>query len=134
MSKAVLLDTHIFLWIRAEPSKLVKQERMAIDAAPRRMVSMVSLWEIALLIGLGRIDNDPRLFTLPQGIDSLPVLPSHCQELIGLPQIHRDPCDRMLIAQARIENLVLVTRDLKIASYGQAGAAIFGDLIPKGSD
>ena len=136
MSKAVLLDTHIFLWIRAEPSKLLEQERMAIDAAPRRMVSMVSLWEIALLISLGRIDSDPRLFALPQGVESLPVLPSHCQELTGLPQIHRDPFDRMLIAQARVENLVLVTRDLKIASYGQAGAAttMFEDLIPKGAD
>lgn len=130
MPKAVLLDTHIFLWIRAEPGKLIKQERMAIDAAPRRMVSMVSLWEIALLISLGRIDSDPRLFTLPLGVESLPILPSHCQELTSLPQVHRDPFDRMLIAQARIENLVLVTRDSKIASYGQAGAAIamFGDL------
>ncbi|MDR3517053.1 MAG: type II toxin-antitoxin system VapC family toxin [Azospirillaceae bacterium] len=124
MSKAVLLDTHILLWLRIDPGKLTEQERAVIDAAPRRTVSVVSFWEIALLISLGRIDNDSRLFTLPHGITSLPVLPVHCQALIDLPQIHRDPFDRMLIAQARVESLVLVTRDTKITGYGRAGATI----------
>ena len=71
-----------------------------------------------MLISLGRIDNDPRLFTPPPGIETLPILPRHCQALIDLPQIHRDPFDRMLIAQARVENAVLLTRDGKIAAYG----------------
>ena len=124
MNKALLLDTHIFLWMRAEPGKLTNQERSVIDAAPRRAVSVVSFWEIALLAGLGRIDSDPRLFTLPQGIEMLPLLPGHCQELVSLPQSHRDPFDRMLIAQARVEGLALVTRDAKIASYGRSGAVI----------
>jgi len=124
MPKGLLLDTHIFLWMRTESGKLTEREHSAIDAALRRAVSVASLWEIALLVSLGRIRNDPRLFALPSGIDLLPLLPSHCQELIGLPQIHRDPFDRMLIAQSRVEGLTLVTRDAKIASYGQAGAAI----------
>jgi PIN domain nuclease of toxin-antitoxin system len=124
MSKALLLDTHIFLWMRAAPGKLTEPERVLIDAAPRRTISIVSLWEIALLVSLGRIDNDPRLFSLPQGVELLPLLQSHCLEIIGLPQIHRDPFDRMLIAQARAEGLLLVTRDSKIAEYGRAGAAL----------
>ena len=131
MSKALLLDTHIYVWLRATPAKLTELERIAIDAAPRRCVSIISLWEIALLVQLGRIDEDPRLFSLPQGLDLLSLLPGHCVELIGLPQIHRDPFDRMLIAQARAENLKLLTRDAKIASYGAAGAAI-ADLQPTG--
>lgn len=118
MSKALLLDTHIFLWMRAEPGKLTEPERSALDAAPLRLVSVVSFWEIALLISLGRIDNDPRLFTPPPGIETLPILPRHCQALIDLPQIHRDPFDRLLIAQARVENAVLLTRDATIAAYG----------------
>jgi PIN domain nuclease of toxin-antitoxin system len=124
MSKALLLDTHIFLWMRIDPVKLTDSERQVIDAAPRRTVSAVTFWEIALLVSLGRIDADPRLFSVPHGIELLPVLPDHCQELVGLPQIHRDPFDRMLIAQARAEKLMLVTRDSKIVSYGRAGATI----------
>jgi len=118
MSKALLLDTHIFLWMRAEPGKLTEPERNALNVAPLRLISVVSFWEIALLISLGRIDNDPRLFTPPPGIETLPILPRHCQALIDLPQIHRDPFDRMLIAQARVENAMLLTRDAKIAAYG----------------
>lgn len=122
MSKALLLDTHIFLWMRADPDRLLTRERQVIDAAPRRTVSAVTFWEIALLVSLGRIEADPRLFGVPQGVELLPVLPGHCQELTGLPQLHRDPFDRMLIAQARAEGLLLVTRDSKIATYGRAGA------------
>lgn len=124
MSKTILIDTHIFLWMRAAPDNLTKTERAIIDAAPRRCVSIVSLWELALLVMLGRIDHDPRLFSPPQGVELLALLPSHCLELIGLPQIHRDPFDRMLIAQARVEGLSLLTRDGKIASYGRAGATL----------
>ncbi len=117
MAKTLLLDTHIFLWMRADPGKLTQQERAAIDSAPLRMVSVVSFWEIALLMSLGRIDPEPRLFVAPSGVELLSLLPSHCQALINLPQIHRDPFDRMLIAQARTENLMLLTRDAMIARY-----------------
>jgi PIN domain nuclease of toxin-antitoxin system len=94
-------------------------------------VSAVSLWEIAILAGLGRIPADDRLYTLPQGLELLPVEARHCREVFSLPQIHRDPFDRMLIAQARTDDLVLLTRDTKIIGYGAAGAtcantAVFG--------
>jgi PIN domain nuclease of toxin-antitoxin system len=124
MSKALLLDTHIFLWMRTAPAKLTQAERTAIDAAPRRTVSVVSLWEIALLANLGRIEHDARLFSPPPGVELLGLLPNHCLEFIGLPQIHRDPFDRMLIAQARAENMIMITRDEKIISYGSAGAEV----------
>ncbi|WP_044560601.1 type II toxin-antitoxin system VapC family toxin [Azospirillum sp. B4] len=124
MAKALLLDTHIFLWMRADPARLTERERGLIDRAPRRLVSAVSFWEIALLASLGRIDDDPRLFTLPDGIALLPVSPVHCRELVDLPPLHRDPFDRMLIAQARTEGLSLLTRDAKIIGYGPAGASL----------
>lgn len=120
MSKSILLDTHIYIWLRACPERLSPAERRLIDGAVIRYVSAVSLWEIALLMGLGRIDQDARLFTPPDGIDLLPVEPGHCQALLTLPPVHRDPFDRMLIAQARTDRLTLVTRDTKIREYDVA--------------
>lgn len=117
MSRSILLDTHIYIWLRACPERLLPEERRLIDNAVIRYVSAVSIWEIALLIGLGRIDGDARLFTPPGGIDLLPVEPGHCQALLNLPSLHRDPFDRMLIAQARADKLLLMTRDAKIQTY-----------------
>jgi PIN domain nuclease of toxin-antitoxin system len=124
MSRAVLLDTHIFLWLRLAPERLTAGERRAIDNAPCRYISAVSLWEIAILIGLGRVENDPRLLDPPGGIDLLAIDAAHCRELLGLPVLHKDPFDRMLIAQARADSLLLITRDAQITAYGRAGAAI----------
>ena len=120
--KAVLLDTHIFLWLRIAPDRLNTGERRAIDHAPFRYVSALSFWEIAILVSLDRIESNPNLFTLPDGIELLPVLPQHCRTLLDLPPLHRDPFDRMLIAQARTDDLLLLTRDTKIIAYGKAGA------------
>ncbi len=114
--------------MRADPAKLLPSERLSIDQAPCRLVSIVTFWEVAILINLGRIEADQRLFTVPQGVDLLTIRPEHCQDLAGLPQLHRDPFDRMLIAQARIEGLLLLTRDTKIINYGPAGASIAGTL------
>jgi PIN domain nuclease of toxin-antitoxin system len=123
MTMAILIDTHILLWLRAAPDRLTENERRAIEKAPCRYISAVSSWEIATLIGLDRIENDHRLFDLPMGFDLLPVTPGHCKTLLELPSLHRDPFDRMLIAQARTDALLLLTRDSKIISYGRAGAA-----------
>ena len=123
MTRAVLLDTHILLWLRTAPDRLSERERRAIVAAPCRYVSAVSLWEIALLIGLDRIENDSRFFVVPEGFDLLPITANHCHMLTGLPWHHRDPFDRMLIAQARTDSLLLLTRDSKIIAYGRDGAA-----------
>jgi PIN domain nuclease of toxin-antitoxin system len=87
-------------------------------------VSAVSLWEIAFLMALDRIARDERLLAVPYGFDLLPVLPDHCKALVTLPRRHRDPFDRMLIAQARAERLPLLTRDRAIIAYGTAGADV----------
>ena len=65
-------------------------------------------------MALDRVARDERLLVVPDGFDLLPVLPDHCQALVPLPPRHRDPFDRMLIAQARAERLALLTRDRAI--------------------
>jgi len=124
VSRSLLLDTHIMLWLRGPSGLLSDGEQRLIDQATVRYVSAVSLWEIAILVGLGRVPADDRLYTLPRGLELLPVEGRHCRELCSLPLIHRDPFDRMLIAQARTDDLVLLTRDSKIIGYGEAGASI----------
>jgi PIN domain nuclease of toxin-antitoxin system len=121
---ALLVDTHIVLWARITPERLWADERQALDAAPFRFISAITLWEIALLITLGRVGADMRLLDPPEGFDLLPIRPEHCRELIALPRLHRDPFDRMLIAQARCEDLGLLTRDKAISAYGPQGALI----------
>jgi PIN domain nuclease of toxin-antitoxin system len=121
---AILVDTHILLWARITPEKLSPEERGALDAAQLRFISAVTLWEIAILMTLGRVGNNERLLHLPDGFELLPVRPEHCRALLALPRLHRDPFDRMLIAQARSEELGLLTRDKAIMEYGPHGALI----------
>jgi len=121
---AILVDTHILLWARISPQRLSSREREAIEAASPRYVSAVSLWEIAILISLGRVAADDRLLLVPVGFELLPVSSEHCKELVVLPQHHRDPFDRMLIAQARAERLALITRDRALTAYRESGITI----------
>jgi PIN domain nuclease of toxin-antitoxin system len=111
LRSAILVDTHIVLWARITPQRLSRRERQTLDSASVRYVSAVTLWEIAILISLGRVAADERLLEVADGYELLPVRPDHCKALIALPRRHRDPFDRMLIAQARCENLTLLTRD-----------------------
>jgi PIN domain nuclease of toxin-antitoxin system len=126
---ALLLDTHIFVWIRMAPEILAPAERRALDSAAPRFISAVSIWEIAILASRGRIAADERLFVLPPGFELLPISPEHCKELLRLPQHHRDPFDRMLIAQARVEGLSLITRDRAISAYRSQGLSV----LPRGA-
>jgi len=121
---ALLVDTHLVLWARVVPERLTIDERRALDGARSCYVSAVSLWEIAILMALDRIARDERLLAVPDGFDLLPVLPDHCKALVALPRRHRDPFDRMLIAQARAERLALLTRDRAIIAYGATGADV----------
>jgi PIN domain nuclease of toxin-antitoxin system len=124
MIAALLVDTHLVLWARIAPERLSTGERRALDDARSCYVSAVSLWEIAILMALDRVAPDQRLLMVPDGFDLLPVLPEHCKELVALPMAHRDPFDRMLIAQARAERLALLTRDRAIIAYGAAVADV----------
>lgn len=85
MTTAILVDTHFILWVRVAPQRLSDGERRALEAARPRYVSIVSLWEIAILIALGRIGDDLRLLDVPDGFDLLPVTPGHCAALVTLP-------------------------------------------------
>src|SRR5258708_16278934 len=112
MASAVLIDTHFLLWIRMSPQNLTRNERNILDGADAVWVSAVSLFEIAILLGRGRIPGgDATLLSVPSGLDWLPIAPDHCKALAVLPRLHGDPFDRMLIAQAQSEQVPLLTRD-----------------------
>jgi PIN domain nuclease of toxin-antitoxin system len=76
---AVLVDTHLVLWTTIAPERLATGERRALDNARSCYVSVVSIWEIAILMTLNRIARDERLLRIPDGFDLLSVLPDHCK-------------------------------------------------------
>src|SRR5262245_7319870 len=104
---AILVDTHIVLWLRAIPTLLRRYERDILATASSRYFSIVSAWEISILITLGRAPADDELLQIPEGFEPLP----HCKAYSRLPLLHRDPFDRMLVAQAQSEGMPLLTRD-----------------------
>jgi PIN domain nuclease of toxin-antitoxin system len=116
----LLLDTHVLLWALGEPGKLRKSTRLKIES-PRNtiLVSAVSIWEIETKRAIGklRIRGDVDSHVEAARMQELPLRISHCKRLSTLPNIHRDPFDRMLVAQALVEELVLVTADEDIARY-----------------
>lgn len=124
MRSAVLVDTHILLWLRTDPEVLTPGELHTIDAAQIRYVSAITLWEFAILIGLGRIEANERLLEVPEGYELLPIAPAHCKVFASLPRHHRDPFDRMLIAQAQSEQVPLLTRDRAVAAYHEHAAIL----------
>ena len=117
----LLLDTHVVLWALAEPAKLTRPARTAMEEADNEVfVSVVSAWEIAIKRALGKLEAPPDLEAAirMQGFEPLLMTFHHAVQSGSLPPHHRDPFDRMLIAQAQAEGLVLVTRDPGIPRYG----------------
>ena len=116
----VLLDTHLLLWALGSPSKLPAAARKLINDA-NVYVSAASIWEISIKAALGKLSADPRevLAALePAGFLDLPVTGVHAAHVVDLPAIHRDPFDRLLIAQALTEPMRLLTNDATLAGYG----------------
>jgi PIN domain nuclease of toxin-antitoxin system len=119
----LLLDTHILLWAASEPHRLPAEARELLsDPANALAYSSASLWEVAIKAGLGRADfrADAALLRrglLDNGYEELPVTGVHAAAVAGLPPLHRDPFDRMLVAQALTEGLLLVTADPAVAAY-----------------
>ena len=116
-----LLDTHAVLWALAEPAKLGRPARTALeDARNEVFVSVVSGWEIAIERALGKLEapDDLEAAIRMQGFEPLLLTFHHAAQAGGLPPHHRDPFDRMLIAQAQAEGLILVTHDSNIPLYG----------------
>ena len=119
----VLLDTHLLLWAAGMPERLPAQARVLLERPETEpMVSAASLWEIAIKSGLGRLDFsvDPRLLRrglLEHGYSELDVTGAHATAVDWLPPIHKDPFDRILVAQAQIEGVTLLTTDEIVARY-----------------
>jgi PIN domain nuclease of toxin-antitoxin system len=118
----LLLDTHIFLWVVLGSSALKSPARRTIEAADEVYVSAVSIWEIAIKAGLGKIEADTDLLVaeLPRaGFRELPMSVQHAAGVASLPPHHNDPFDRLLIAQAIVEPLRFLTADKTLARYSE---------------
>ena len=118
-----LLDTHLLLWAAAEPRRLSKQARALIGNPDNDLLfSAASLWEVAIKRGLGRDDFkvDARLLRrglLDNGYSELPIISGHVVAIDSLPPIHKDPFDRILVAQATVEGVTLLTVDSAVSQY-----------------
>jgi PIN domain nuclease of toxin-antitoxin system len=122
---SLLLDTHAMLWFVWDDPKLSASAKKAIeDAENRKLVSIASCWEIAIKVGLGKLDlgESSRTF-LPREIavnnfELLPITLDHATGVEGLPMHHRDPFDRVLVAQAIAESLTVIGADSDFDPYG----------------
>lgn len=115
-----LVDTHVFLWLLVEPERIESKVRRVLeDPGHTVFVSVVSGWEIEIKRALGKIQAPADLAGAAQMLrfTELPLRFRHVRELARLPERHRDPFDRMLIAQARADGLTLVTHDRDIIGY-----------------
>ena len=119
----LLLDTHLLLWAAGQPDRLSAAACALIEAADNELIfSAASLWEIAIKRGLGRDDFliDGRLLRrglLDNGYVELPIRSEHALAIDTLPPLHKDPFDRILVAQAIVEGITLLTADPVVAQY-----------------
>jgi PIN domain nuclease of toxin-antitoxin system len=116
----VLLDTHLLLWALASPSKLSKKARQRIDSS-EVYVSAASIWEISIKRALGKLEADPAEVLAaiePAGFNHLTIIGEHAAKVVTLPPIHKDPFDRLLVAQAGVEPMILLTDDDVLSGYG----------------
>src|SRR3984885_11090710 len=119
----LLLDTHLLLWAAGEPRRLSKRARTLIGNPDNELLfSPASLWEVAIKRGLGRDDFkvDARLLRrglLDNGYSELPIISDHIVVTDSLPLIHKDPFDRILVAQATVEGITLLTVDSLVSQY-----------------
>lgn len=117
----LLLDSHVLIWWAENPAELSPAARAAIaDPANEVFMSAASLWEIGLKAAKGKLRVPAEFASVlrADGISDLPVHARHAERALGLPPVNGDPFDRMLVAQALEEGLVLVSRDRLIPAYG----------------
>jgi PIN domain nuclease of toxin-antitoxin system len=120
----LLVDTHLLLWAAARSRRLPKEARGLLESTGNEVhYSAASLWEIAIKLGLRRaefqVDLGRLLIALSEmGFLELPVTGAHAERVAALPPVHKDPFDRMLVAQSLCEPLVLLTNDEALAGYG----------------
>ncbi len=119
----LLLDTHLLLWAAGSPEQLSAAARALLEDSQNELLySVASLWEIAIKRGLGRSDFkvDARLLRrglLDNGYQELAIASEHAVFIDSLPPLHKDPFDRMLVAQATVEGVILLTADALVAQY-----------------
>jgi len=119
----LLLDTHLLLWVAQGSERLSKQARTLIaDPDNELLFSAASVWEVAIKRGLGREEFkvDPRLLRrglFDNGYGELPIVSEHVVAIESLPPLHKDPFDRLLVAQATVEGITLLTTDTLVAQY-----------------
>ena len=119
----LLLDTHLLLWAAGSPEQLPAAARTLLEDSQNELLySAASLWEIAIKRGLGRSDFkvDARLLRrglLDNGYQELAIASEHAVFIDSLPPLHKDPFDRMLVAQATVEGVILLTADALVAQY-----------------
>jgi PIN domain nuclease of toxin-antitoxin system len=124
MRPPLLLDTHILLWAAAEPERLPEAARLAINESANEVrFSVVTIWEVGIKTARGRSDFAVnaarlRLKMLESGFLEVPVTGAHAVAAARLPPVHKDPFDRMLIAQAAAEGAAFLTVDAPLARYG----------------
>lgn len=123
----LLLDTHVWLWMESEPSRLGRATRRLLEAGDNELlISMASCWEIAIKVGTGRLDlhQDPRVFiATSRAAHRLEIEQIELEDVLlagSLPQHHRDPFDRMLAAQALNRGVPVLTVDRRLSAYGVA--------------
>ena len=119
----LLLDTHAFLWLITGDARLPATTRSLIDAAESVLLSVASVWEAEIKRAAGHLDVPPVADAAERvDVSLLAITGAHATAAAQLPLHHRDPFDRMLVAQARVESLVLVSKDTALRRYGVAVA------------
>ncbi len=120
----LLVDSHAYIWMGLEPAKLSPAAAQALtDVANEIYVSVASLWEIAIKTQLGKLDLSAPLpefvsrLRVESGVHVLSITDEHVFAHTALPSVHRDPFDRMIVAQAHADGFVVVTRDPRIGEY-----------------
>ncbi len=120
----LLLDTHILLWwLTNDPALPTRADTLMVDPANEISISAISLWEVGIKARLGKLPanvDEVRAATLASGFTPLPFTLDHAAEVARLPDHHRDPFDRALVAQARFEPMRLITHDRVVAMYGDS--------------
>jgi PIN domain nuclease of toxin-antitoxin system len=119
----VLLDTHVFLWLQTEPERLGEHLPIVEDRRSQLLVSAVSSWEIAIKYGLGRLalPQPPERYVPERlrliGAETLAIEHTHALAVAALPHLHRDPFDRLLVAQAGLLDVPILTADPQVVQY-----------------
>ncbi|WP_207002636.1 type II toxin-antitoxin system VapC family toxin [Trinickia mobilis] len=118
----MLLDTNVFLWVLAGSDRISKVRDLILADETEVFVSVASFWEIAIKHTIGKLALDvpeARCAAIDSGFHELPVLGAHTEALSKLPLLHRDPFDRLLVAQAIVEPMRLMTGDGSMAQYSE---------------